>query len=427
MPVYKQKTIAKSVETSGVGLHTGKPVRMEFLPAPVNSGIRFQRMDLPDKPVIRADIDEVSEVFRGTTIGKAPESVNTVEHVMSAIFGLGISNLLIAITGGEPPAEDGSARPLIKLLKDAGIVEQDAVDDEIFLSDSFMVQDGNKSIYYRPSDKFEVTFTMDYSRQKLFQVKHFIFSDDAYENSISMARTFGFVHEFEMLREKQLALGGSLENAVVVNLDGSVLNKEGLRDPEEFVKHKILDLIGDLSLIGRRFRGHIIACRSGHALNIKFAKLFREKFNQYKRKNTTMMDIEAIREILPHRYPFLLVDRILSVDPGKSANGIKNVTANEPFFNGHFPDKRVMPGVLIVEAMAQLAGIIFLSLPEHKGKLPYFVGIDHCRFRKQVVPGDRLEMTATALRVRGNTGKVSCVAQVDGEEAAGGELMFTII
>ncbi|MBF0543776.1 MAG: UDP-3-O-[3-hydroxymyristoyl] N-acetylglucosamine deacetylase [Candidatus Riflebacteria bacterium] len=284
MKKIKQKSIKKSVELSGIGLHTGNPAKIQFSPAPIGAGIFFRRTDLPGSPTIRADIDEVSEVFRGTTIGKGANVVNTVEHVMSAVYGLEISNLEIGISGGEPPACDGSARPFVSLLIEAGIEEQNDYTEEIGLNTPFSVKEGEKTLEYQPSENLEITFTMDYSEQELKQKKHFVFSSEKYIDEISFARTFGFVHEFEMLKAKQIALGGSLENAVVVNLDSSILNPEGLRDPEEFVKHKILDLFGDLALIGKRFRGHIIANKTGHATNIKFARKFREILNHEKER-----------------------------------------------------------------------------------------------------------------------------------------------
>lgn len=426
----RRATIERPVSIEGIGLHTGVPARLTFKPAPSGAGRFFRRVDLPGQPVIPAGIDQVREVLRGTTLGNGEVGVNTVEHVLAAAYGLQLDDLEMELSGAEPPAADGSALPFAEILKTAGRKEYDEPAEFCHLDEMLQWQEGDKSMSYLPADGFEVTFTLDYSAhgQKLRQVRHVKVESQAFFEQIAFARTFGFVHEFEMLKSKNLALGGSLDNAVVVQRDGTIVNTGGLREEFEFVRHKILDLIGDLALIGRRLRGHIVAHKTGHAANVKFARRLCERSRALsERKPGTMMNIEAIKEVLPHRYPFLLVDRILSVEPGKKVIGVKNVTANEEFFNGHFPQRPVMPGVLLVEAMAQVAGVMFLLLPEHKGKIPFFCGIDGVRFRRPVVPGDRVEMTVETLKVRGNTGKVSCVARVDGDEVAGGELMFQIV
>ncbi|MFZ2956792.1 MAG: UDP-3-O-acyl-N-acetylglucosamine deacetylase [Candidatus Ozemobacteraceae bacterium] len=423
-----QTTIERPVTMEGLGLHTGRPARITFSPASANSGRFFRRLDLPGKPVISATIDRVTEVLRGTTLGNGNATVHTVEHVLSAAYGLGIDNLEIAIDGCEPPAADGSALPFVKTLREAGIRTLDVPASVCRLSECFWWEEGDRMIAYLPDDRFEILFTFAHPINNLRQTRHIVIDPLRFEEEVAFARTFGFEHEFDMLRSKNLALGGNLDNAVVVKNDGSLMNPGGLREPHEFVRHKILDLVGDLSLIGRRIHGRIVAHKTGHAANVRFARALCERFTkEQERKGQTMMNIEAIKEILPHRYPFLLVDKILSIDPGKSVIGIKNVTANEEFFNGHFPKRSIMPGVLIIEAMAQVAGVLFLSKEENKGKTPLFVGIDKARFRRQVVPGDCLEMSIETLKVRGNMGKVSCVARVNGEEVAGGELMFSIV
>lgn len=426
----EQKTIRNPVSLSGVGLHTGQSALLTFRPAAPGTGIVFRRMDLPGTPEIPASALHVREVLRGTTIGSESGAVvHTVEHVMAALYGMGIDNAEVEIDGAEPPVLDGSALRFAEGLRDAGIVGQGVPARICEVCDICEYADGDKSIVHLPSDRFEITFRLSYKDNIIPpQSVHVVVDETTFIERICRARTFGFEYEFDMLKEKRLALGGSLENAVVVKRDGSIMNPDGLRDPQEFALHKILDLIGDLALTGRRMKGHIIACRTGHAWNVKLARRLCEVYHhQEERKRGPMMNIEEIKQILPHRYPFLLVDRMVSIEPGVSAVGYKNVTSNEEFFNGHFPQRPVMPGVLIVEAMAQVAGVLFLSQPEHKGKIPFFCGIDGVRFRKPVVPGDRLEMHVKVLKVRGPTGKVKVEAKVDGDTVADGELMFTIV
>ncbi|HAE37277.1 MAG TPA: 3-hydroxyacyl-[acyl-carrier-protein] dehydratase FabZ [Candidatus Riflebacteria bacterium] len=426
---HRQHTLARPHKCEGLGLHTGKPVSMEFVPAPVNTGLVFVRTDLAGNPRVRPILSNVVATNRGTIISEHGASVHTVEHVMSALRGCGIDNLLIMISNEEPPALDGSASNFVEMIEQAGRLEQDAEQTCCFVKEILTLSDADKSMTYLPSDKFEVTYKLAYSDNLVApRHLHIEVSHEMFKKRICRARTFGFEREFAMLKEHNLARGGSLENAVVIDNDGKVVNPEGLRDEDELILHKILDLVGDFSLIGMPVRGHIIADRTGHGFNVKFAKMLSAKYAEsQQRKEYEMMYIEEIKTILPHRYPFLLVDRILSLVPGESIVGIKNVTANEEFFNGHFPGKPVMPGVLMVEAMAQVAGVLFLSQPEHKGKVPFFCGIDKVRFRRPVVPGDRLEFHIKVLKVRGNTGKVEAEARVDGELVTGGELMFQIV
>jgi len=424
-----QLTIARPVKMSGVGLHTGKTVEMELEPAPADSGVVFIRTDLHGSPRVSPMLANVVSTNRGTIIQENSASVHTVEHVLAALAGMGIDNVKIKISNEEPPVGDGSSLRFVELIEDAGIAVLAAEKKECFVSDVFSLHEGDKSMSYLPSDKFEVTFSLGYRNNIIPpQQIHVVIDQHEFRKRICQARTFGFEYELEMLKNSNLALGGSLENALVISNEGKIVNPGGLRDENELILHKILDLVGDFALIGMPVKGHIIAGRTGHGFNVKFARLLAEKyFEAQNRKAENMMYIEEIKEILPHRYPFLLVDRILSIVPGESIVGIKNVTANEDFFNGHFPGKPVMPGVLMVEAMAQVAGVLFLSQPEHKGKTPFFCGIDKVRFRRPVVPGDRLEFHVKVLKVRGSTGKVEAEARVDGELVTGGELMFHLV
>ncbi|NCB39780.1 MAG: bifunctional UDP-3-O-[3-hydroxymyristoyl] N-acetylglucosamine deacetylase/3-hydroxyacyl-ACP dehydratase [Erysipelotrichia bacterium] len=425
----KQFTLAQAVSIEGIGLHTGKPVVMQFLPAPENTGIVFVRTDVEGQPRISSRLENVVSTNRGTIISENSVSVNTVEHVLAALRGSGVDNLIINISNEEPPAGDGSAQTFVQLIEKAGRTAQNADKSFCAVTEIFSLVENEKSMVYLPSDKFEVTYVLAYKNNIIPQQHlHIEITEENFHSRICKARTFGFEHEFEMLKANNLGRGGSLDNAVVIANDGKILNPGGLREQHELILHKILDLIGDFSLIGRDVKGHIIAERTGHGFNVKFARMLSEKFDQMQqRKGAEMMYIEEIKSILPHRYPFLLVDRILSIVPGESIVGMKNVTANEEFFNGHFPGKPVMPGVLMVEAMAQVAGVLFLSQPEHKGKTPFFCGIDKVRFRRPVVPGDRLEFHAKVLKVRGSTGKVEVEARVDGDLVTGGELMFQLV
>lgn len=426
----KQRTINKNALFEGIGLHTGKAVVMKFLPAPENTGVVFIRSDLPNKPKIKASLENVISTNRGTVLKENDAVVNTVEHVLSALKGLGIDNMFIDLNDVEPPVMDGSAREYVKAILEAGIKEQEEPKEYISLKDKLFLEEKGKKMTYLPSDKFEVTFTLAYSDSIIApQTVHVEINEEEYLKRIGISRTFGFEHEFEMLKANDLARGGSLENAIVINNDGTIRNEGGLRDAKELVLHKILDLIGDFSLLGANLKGHLIAEKSGHDFNTKFAKLLKEKFNQVsiRKDSDVMMYIEEIKSVLPHRYPFLLVDRIVSLVPGESICGYKNVTTNEEFFNGHYPHKPIMPGVLLVEAMAQVAGVLFLSQEENKGKTPFFCGIDRVRFRKPVVPGDRVDFTIKITKVRGATGKVEAEARVDGDLVAGGELMFQLV
>lgn len=428
--IMKQQTIVKAAEFNGIGLHTGKQVTMKFLPAPEDTGIVFIRSDLPGQPKIKAILENVVSTNRGTVLQENDATVNTVEHVLSALRALGIDNLYVDLNDLEPPVMDGSANEYVKAALEAGIQPQEATRHVISLKEKIYLEDKDKKMMYLPSDKFEVTFTLSYADNIIPpQTIHIEINEQEYLNRIGISRTFGFEHEFEMLKTHNLALGGSLDNAVVINNDGTVRNEGGLRDDNELILHKILDLVGDFSLLSSHIKGHIIAEKTGHEFNTRFAKLLKDKYLQVQNRKDSekMMYIEEIKEVLPHRYPFLLVDRIVSIVPGESICGYKNITANEEFFNGHYPHKPIMPGVLLVEAMAQVAGVLFLTQDENKGKTPFFCGIDRVRFRKPVVPGDRVDFTIKITKVRGATGKVEAEARVDGDLVAGGELMFQLV
>ena len=429
-----KQTISGRVTYTGVGLHTGQISTITFLPADKDDGVTFVRADLPDNPKIPATIDYVIDISRGTTIGiKGVGSVSTVEHVLAAIRALKIDNITVEVNGPEVPVADGSAYPFLKLLKETGMVEQDSP-REYFVFDepiSFSAPEDNVDIVIVPSNELKVTFMIEFPF--LGTQYTWLPSLDVFEKEFSHARTFCFLSEILALKEAGLIKGGSINNALVVvesdkdaqeinklktlfNIkeemtvnDKGLLNTTELRYHNEFVRHKVIDLLGDIALLGLPIKGHILAARSGHKTNVELVKKLKQlqkkqelqKIYQQKKLSDVVFDINAIQKILPHRYPFLLVDKIIEFVPGESLTGIKNVTINEPFFNGHFPNHPVMPGVLIIESMAQCGGIMLLNnLKDPENHVAYFASIDNVKFRKPVHPGDtlRLELKVTTLK-----------------------------
>lgn len=420
----KQKTIKEPIKLSGKGLHTGNLTEVIFEPAPPDSGVKFIRMDLPGQPEIKALVENVIDIERGTTLGCGEVKVHTVEHVLSAFAGMNIYNVNVKISGNEPPALDGSSRPFVEAILKSGIHESD-VEQPVFKVEKFYeVTKNDKKILIIPHKSLRVSFTIDYPHPKI-TVQHVDFesSEAGFIEEINGARTFGFVSDYDELKKKGQALGASLENTVALSED-KILNPD-LRYPDEFVRHKVLDVLGDLYLLGLPIIGHVIAFKTGHAHNVQLVKQLRTDL--LGRKNMVNWNINDIKKILPHRFPFLLIDRIIEIVDGKKAVGIKNVTANESFFNGHFPQQPVMPGVLIIEAMAQVSCACMLSQTQHAGKLPYFTGIDNVRFRQPVIPGDCLELTVNVLKVKGSMGKVLGEARVNEKLVASGELMFSLV
>lgn len=424
----QQRTLKKSVSMAGIGLHTGTECKMIFKPAPENYGIRFIRADLGGKPEIPAIADNVIDVSRGTTIGIGEAKVHTIEHVLAAIAGLQIDNIIIEINGIEPPVGDGSAMPYVKVLQKAGFEQQDAPKDYLVIDKTvtFHDEENDIDIVALPLDDYRLTVMVDYQNPALGSQHTGLFDlEKEFVKDFADARTFCFLSEVEDLADQGLIKGGALDNAVVIvdhestndelkalgNKIGvkedfklgerGILNNKELRHKNEPVRHKLLDLIGDLALIGAPVKAQILAARPGHQANVEFAKQIRKLYQQKKlvkkfqlvKKEGVIFDAAAIERILPHRYPFLLVDKIIDLEMDKRAVGVKSVTMNEPFFQGHFPGNPIMPGVLIIEAMAQTSGVLLLnSIPNPELKLVYFMQINNAKFRKPVVPGDQLFM-----------------------------------
>ncbi len=458
-----QRTIKKPVTLSGIGLHTGNPSTITFQPAPEHYGFRFVRTDLEGNPEVPALVDYVTDIARGTTITCNGASVHTVEHVLAALVGLEIDNCRMELTANEPPIGDGSALPYAEVLLQAGFEEQKAPRDFIVIDQMLRYVNESKQteIVALPNDDFRITVMIDYQNSALASQHSGLFDlQSEFLRDFAPARTFCFLTEVESLHEQGLIRGGSLDNAIVIvdkeipdddlrsmltKFDieqnavlgqNGILNNRLLRFKNEPARHKLLDMLGDLALIGAPIKGQILAARPGHAVNIEFAKKIRalhkeQKVQKHKvvQKQVPVLDINQILKVMPHRYPFLLVDRITEVDhEAKKIIGYKNVTINEPFFPGHFPERPIMPGVLIVEAMAQVGGLLLLNSDDYKeGKLVFFMAINNAKFRKPVIPGDQLMMEVTMTGKRFNTFAMSAKAYVDGGLVAEAELSAAIV
>lgn len=429
----KQRTLASSASLSGTALHTGEKVTITLHPAPVGHGFKFKRIDLADEPIVEARVENVKTVERATTIIEGNVKIHTCEHVLSALVGLGVDNALIEMDANEPPIGDGSAAAFVATIKQAGIVEQDAPRSYMEPRETITLQTGDSILVVIPDTKFRISCTQVGPEGRFTQFLSAEITPEFYEKEIAPARTFVFYEDVKPLMDKGLIKGGSLENAVVARGE-SVLSKEPLRFPDEFVRHKILDIIGDLALSGRRLRGHVIAIKPGHGPNTELARDLVKRHKEYLSMaprpvpaEKGVLDVNEIMRTLPHRYPFLLVDRIIEIEGDQRAVGVKAVTIGEPYFQGHFPGHPVMPGVLQVEAMAQVASIIMMRKPENIGKIGYFMSADSVKFRKPVFPGDTLFIHCEMLSAKKRLGKAACKCLVNGEVVSEGELLFGLV
>ena len=424
----KQQTISKAVSISGKGLHTGVEVNLSFKPAEEHSGIVFKRIDLEGQPTIEADVDYVTDTSRGTTLVKEDARISTIEHVLSALVGLQIDNILIEVDNIECPIMDGSAKPFVDALLEAGIEEQQALRDYIDITKPIIYKDPDTDIELSivPSDSYGVTVMTDYNSEVVKPQHASLHSLADYSEEISHARTFCFLHEIEALYNAGLVRGGDVDNAIVIvdklpseekiqeltklfnksdiTIQKGILNNVDLRYDNEMARHKLLDVLGDLALVGRPIRGQVFASKPGHRVNVEFAKLIKKagkrqkKAPYYDPNATPLLDSTQIYEALPHEAPFKLVDKIVHLD-STSVIGVKNVSVNEPQFTGHFPNNPVFPGVLILETMAQVGGIFVLNtVPDPDNYWTYFMGIDKCKFRRMVTPGDTMVFRCELLR-----------------------------
>lgn len=458
-----QRTIEKPVSISGIGLHTGTHCTMTFKPAPENCGIKFVRTDLGGNPEIPAIADYVVDISRGTTLGLGEARVHTVEHVLAAVAGLQIDNIMIELDGIEPPVGDGSAMPYVDILLKAGFRQQDAPKDYLIIDETVQYHNEQDQIdiVALPLDNFRITVMVDYQNPALGSQHTGLFDlEKEFVNEFAPSRTFSFLSEIEMLANKGLIKGGNLDNAVVIvdkkvengeleelavklGIPGKMvvgstgfLNDKTLRYRNEPVRHKLLDMLGDLALIGAPVKAQILAARPGHKANVDFAKQIRKLYQQKKllkkyqfvKTEGVVFDVNAIQRILPHRYPFLLVDKITHLEFDKKIIGIKSVTINEPFFEGHFPGHPVMPGVLIIESMAQVGCILLInSFPDPSKKIAYFLQINNAKFRKTVLPGDQLVIEADMIYKKTKVASFAAKAYVNGNLVTEAEFMAAII
>lgn len=424
----KQRTISQQVEISGFGLHTGHPVTMVLKPSAVNTGIVFIRTDLPQAPSIKLgkmDIIFGGDAGRYSALRNGEAIIYTIEHFLSALASLYIDNIIVEINNDEPPALDGSSQGFLHALKKAGVVLFEAEQDVFIVQEPIMVEHRGATVSIEPCHDFKISYTLEYAHPLLKQFFEIIVTPDDYEKQLAPCRTFCLLEEAEAIRKANLGLGANYQNTTVYGPEGVIENT--LRFPDESARHKTMDLVGDLYLLGFAIKGHVKAYKSGHALN---RELLRKILEQKENKEKNMSDIKLpmevtdIMKIIPHRFPFLLVDRIIELDPGKRVVGIKNMTMNEQFFQGHFPGKPVMPGVLMLEAMAQVGAVGMLLKPELQGKIGFYMSIDEVKFRKMIIPGDQIVMEVDIVRLKGRIAQAKGVCKVDGKVACEALMSF---
>lgn len=411
VPAGVRRTIGGEASVEGIGLHLGQPCRLTFRPAPSGTGIVFRRTDLSGSAPIPARVDIAVEAERRTQLGSGPEALHTVEHVLAAVGALAIDDLEIGMDGPEPPIMDGSAAPFLEALRSAEVVGNGGRPDWLVLRKSIRVVDGESVYEAHPSLGLSLDVSIDFPHPLIGpQRTQCAVTADSFARELASARTFGFLHEVDALRAKGLIQGASTANAIVLDADGAV--DTTLRWPDEFVRHKTLDCVGDLVLAGARVRAHIVAHKPSHRGTVALVRAL----VQHAVREPAVYTVEDIMQVLPHRYPFLLVDRILEIEEGKRIVGLKNVTINEPFFQGHFPGHPIMPGVLIIESMAQVGGMLLMrSIADPSSKVVYFLSLDNVKFRRPVKPGDQLRLEMEVLQIRGMMCKMRGVATVDGQ------------
>jgi len=422
-------TVARPAVLEGIGLHLGVRCTITFQPAASRQGIVFRRTDCAGLPLIKAHVSEVSASERRTQLGKGEHAIHTVEHVLAAVTGMGIDDVTIDMDGPEPPILDGSAAPFIAALSEAGIASLDGEPDFLDIAEPVRIIDGASVYEAYPSDHLELDVTIEFPHPLIGrQSRHFVVTQDCFKAEMARARTFGFVHEVDALRGMGLIKGATLDNAIVLD-DSDILSGE-LRWNDEFVRHKAMDCVGDLALAGARVRARIVAVKPSHRGTVTLVRELVKAASKEKRmeeKKKTAFAIEDIMKVLPHRYPFLLVDRIIEIEEKKRIVGIKNVTINEPFFQGHFPGHPIMPGVLIIEAMAQVGGMLLLgSVPDPDTKVVYFMSLDNVKFRRPVKPGDQLRFELEVVQLRGTVCKMRGLGKVDGDVVVEADMAATI-
>jgi UDP-3-O-[3-hydroxymyristoyl] N-acetylglucosamine deacetylase/3-hydroxyacyl-[acyl-carrier-protein] dehydratase len=450
--VSQQQTLRQDVSYSGVGLHSGNRVNMTFLPAPPNTGLRFRRVDLDGKPEIEARVENVTQTNRSTTLSKGNAKIQTVEHILATFAGFGIDNAMVELDANEPPIADGSAREYTRMVETAGLEAQAEKREPYSITAPLELEKDDSLLSIFPHDKFKISCTSADKVGRFAQFYSVELNPETWRRDLAHARTFCFFEEIEFLIKNGLIKGGSLENAVVIR-DDAVLTTEPLRYPDEFVRHKILDIIGDLALVGRPLCGHVVAVKPGHFVNTELARAI----NAQMRKplvtaqtfapppapdrpapvpsrmigagaagNGVALDVNEVMKVIPHRPPFLLVDKVTRIE-GNKITALKNLSMNEPFFAGHFPGHPIMPGVLQLEAIAQVAGILMLKQIEYCGKIAYFMSAESVRWRKPVLPGDTLRIEVELIKVRGKIGKAKGVCYVGEEPVSEADVTFMLI
>lgn len=430
-----QQTIDKSVELSGRGLFTGEPATLRFQPAPPNTGIVFVRYDQKPPIHIPARVESVAKRMRRTSIRNGSVQIETIEHCMSALAGLGIDNAFVELNGNEIPSMDGSCRLFVEKLREAGVRTLEKPREVFRVPETVRVAEGPSYVMATPGnegeDVLEIIYDLNYGPGGPIghQIYKFRMTPESFEQEIASARTFVLQQEAEQFRAAGLGTHLTYDDILVFGPDGPIENS--LRFADECVRHKVLDLIGDLFLFGKFIVGNVFARQSGHSLNHELVRRLREldEAQALGRSLTAepVFDIRQIQRILPHRYPFLLVDRVIKLEPGEHAIGIKNVSANEEFFSGHYPGHPIMPGVLIIEAMAQLGGLLLSRELEHTGKVAVLLSLDKVKFRRPVIPGDQLILEARALRLKSRTGHVACTARVGDAQVAEADIKFMMV